>query len=358
MPEITEQLPRWNMANVYPSINSGEFESDFEKVTKELNKLDEYFKKHGIDKLEKVPDDLKAVGAILSELIGIFNDVIETYSTLESYIYAFYTTNSYDTAAARKFSELEQVGILRKKIFTKFEAWMGSLGPKLEEIYKLTPAVKEYKPTMDYIAEQAKYMMDTKLEDLATELAMSGGGVMWKLQGTVTSQLKMPFERDGVTEELPMTVIRNLANNPDEDVRKRAYETELKGWEKIRESIAFSLNGVKGSAITLAKWRGREDVLHESIDRDKMDRETLNALRWAMKDSFPMFRKYHKRKAKQLGKSKLAWWDLFAPVGVTKLRYSWDEAAEFVVEQFNGFSKELGDFAKNAFDENWIDAGP
>ena len=358
MPEITEQLPRWNMANVYPTINSPQFESDFEKVSKKLKELEEYFKKHGIDRLEKVPDDIKAVGAILTELIGIFNEVIEIFGTLEAYIYAFYTTDSYDTEVARKFSELEQVGILRRKITTKFEAWIGSLGPKLEEIYKLAPAVKEYKPILDYMAEQAKYLMETKMEDLATELEMSGGGVMWKLQGTITSQLKMPFERDGVIEELPMTVIRNLANNPVEDVRKRAYEAELKGWEKLRESVAFSLNGIKGSAITLAKWRGREDVLHESIDRDKMDWETLNALLAAMKDSFPMFRKYLKSKAKKLGKKKLPWWDLFAPVGKTELKYSWDEAAEFVVDQFNGFSKELGNFAKTAFDANWIDAGP
>jgi oligoendopeptidase F len=34
----------------------------------------------------------------------------------------------------------------------------------------------------------------------------------------------------------------------------------------------------------------------------------------AMQDSFPMFRKYFKAKAKRLGKDKLAWYDLYAPM--------------------------------------------
>ena len=49
----------------------------------------------------------------------------------------------------------------------------------------------------------------------------------------------------------------------------------------------------------------------------------------AMEDLFPMFRKYFNAKAKKLGKEKLAWWDVFAPMGKTDKVYSFDEAARF-----------------------------
>jgi pepF/M3 family oligoendopeptidase len=87
-----------------------------------------------------------------------------------------------------------------------------------------------------------------------------------------------------------------------------------------------------------------------------MDRATLNAMLGAMKDSFPMFRKYFKQKAKLLGKEKLAWWDINAPMGKTDKVYSWEEARDFIVENFNKFSPELGAFARRAFDSHWIDA--
>jgi pepF/M3 family oligoendopeptidase len=115
------------------------------------------------------------------------------------------------------------------------------------------------------------------------------------------------------------------------------------------------MNGVKGETLTLDKKRGREDALHASLDFARIDRATLNAMLGAMKDSFPMFRRYFKHKAKLLGKEKLAWWDIFAPMGKTDKIYSWEEARDFIVANFNKFSPELGAFAQRAFDNRWID---
>ena len=75
-----------------------------------------------------------------------------------------------------------------------------------------------------------------------------------------------------------------------------------------------------------------------------------------MKDSFPMFRKYFKHKAKLIGKDKLAWWDIYAPVGSANKTYSFEEARDFVLKNFDNFSPELTQFAKRAFENNWIDA--
>ena len=76
----------------------------------------------------------------------------------------------------------------------------------------------------------------------------------------------------------------------------------------------------------------------------------------AMEASFPMFEKYHLNKAKRIGKDKLAWWDLSAPIGRADKAYTFEEARDFIVENFNKFSPELGTFARRAFDNNWIDA--
>ena len=116
------------------------------------------------------------------------------------------------------------------------------------------------------------------------------------------------------------------------------------------------MNGIKGTAITLNQRRGRVDGLHESIDMSHIDRQTLDAMLSAMHDSFPKFQKYFLAKAKRLGKDKLAWWDIFAPVGEINKTYSWDETRTIILENFNKFSPELSLFAKKAFDQNWIDA--
>ena len=57
--------------------------------------------------------------------------------------------------------------------------------------------------------------MSEPLEALAAELCVDAGGAFGKLQGSVTSQLMVPLERDGKTEQLPITTVRNFVFDPD-----------------------------------------------------------------------------------------------------------------------------------------------
>ena len=358
MPDTSGKLPHWDLSNVYAGLEAADFTEDMAKLKGMIDDLGEFIKENGIGRLPEPPADTAATGKILDEAIERLNALIRLRATLNAFINSFSSTDTRNAIAARKMSELEQLGVRLENAYTRFEAWVGSLGPVLERICAQAPIAREHHQALLDIVEESKHRMDAKLEDLATELVLAGGGSMWKLQYGTTSQLTMPFERDGKTEDLPMTVLRNLGNDPDEDVRRRGYETEIAGWEKIREPVAFAMNGVKGTAVTLAKWRGYDSVLHTALELNKIDRPTLDALLAAMKGSFPMFRRYFKSKAKKLGKKQMAWWDLSAPMGEADLHYTWSEASDFVVEQFGQFSGELAEFARNAFDRNWIDAEP
>jgi len=359
MAKNTGQLPHWDLTNVYRSLESEDFEADFELLKSLLDELEGMIEKHHIGRLERPPDDLAHEGEVLDAFISKLNEMLRIRSTLEAYIYGFVTTDSYNSTASRRMSELENVSVRAKKIFVRFEAWIGSLESSLDDIAESAPVTREHRVALADIAEESAYRMDTPLEDLASELVISGGGAMWKLQGTVTSQLKMPFEKeDGTTEVLPITVIRNMSSSTDESVRRRAYETELEGYERIQEPVAFALNCVKGTAITLASRRGHDSVLDKTLLQNRMDRETLDALLASMRESFPAFRRYFHSKAEKLGKDRLDWWDLTAPTGSAELTYAWDEARDFIVEQFGTFTGELADFARNAFEKRWIDAEP
>ncbi|MCK4413871.1 MAG: M3 family oligoendopeptidase [Candidatus Eisenbacteria sp.] len=358
MPQMTEKLPRWDMSNVYPGLESDELERDLSRLREDLETLDGFVQAKGIGRLEQPPMDLAAAAETLDAFIGRYNDIARVMQTVIAYTYGFLTTDSYNKVAARRMSELEQLEIRLQKCRVRLQGWIGSLGSVLPQICEQAPVAREHRAVLDLLQEQSRYLMRADLEDLAAELQLSGGGAVWKLQGTVTSQLKVPFEQDGKETELPITKIRNLAYDPDESVRRRAYEAELKAWESVREPVAFAMNSVKGSAVTLSRWRGRDDVLHEALDRNRIDRDTLEALLAAMRDSFPDFRRYFLSKAHKLGKQRLPWWDLFAPVGKANLSYTWEEARDYIVTQFGRFDDELAEFARRAFAGNWIDAEP
>ena len=243
-----------------------------------------------------------------------------------------------------------------RKLSVQFEAWVGKIAPKLDKIVANNKSAAAHEFMLKESAEQSKYLMSDSEEGLAAELTLSGGNAFEKLQGTVTSQLSVDFELDGKTQKLPMPALINLRSHPDESVRRRAYDAENQAWESVKETLAACLNGVKGESNTLNKRRGREDALHSALDAARLDRKTLKAMLGAMEDSFPMFRKYFKAKAKKLGKEKLAWWDIFAPMGKTDKVYSFEEARDFILDNFGKFSPDLSAFAQRAFDHHWIDA--
>jgi len=150
-----------------------------------------------------------------------------------------------------------------------------------------------------------------------------------------------------------------MAYNRDPEVRKKAYEAELVAYDKIDKSVSFALNGIKGEVLSTCKLRGYESPLDMSLIQSYMDRETLDAMFSALQSSLPVFRKYLRKKAELLGHMNgLPFYDLFAPVGEVNMKFSYDEAADFVINNFYGFSQKLGDFAKEAFLNDWIDADP
>jgi pepF/M3 family oligoendopeptidase len=351
---MTVSATRWDMTNVYPSLESKEFKIAIKKYKSALDEMEVFFKKASKADSKTEP---KKLGKLLGESVDRFNALFELSNTINPYIYSFVTTDSHNQNAMRALSEFEQMSVQASVLNTKFQAWVGTLGKAaIKKAAKTSDSAKAHEFALNEAAEQSKYLMSEAEEILAAELTLSGGNAFGKLQGTVTSQLSVDFELDGKTQKMPMPALINLRSHPNEPTRRRGYEAENIAWEGVKETLAACMNGVKGETLTLDKKRGREDAIHASLDFARIDRATLNAMLGAMKDSFPMFRKYFKHKAKLIGKEKLAWWDISAPMGKTGKVYSFDEARDFIAENFNKFSPELGAFAKRAFDNNWIDA--
>jgi pepF/M3 family oligoendopeptidase len=357
-----EPLPHWDLSNVYPGLESDEFARAIDQLKSQLDDLDSTISAHQIAKTGVMPANVSQLAHVIGRYLDKRNALLRLYRTLLSYVYAFVTTDSYNTTAKRAMSELDMLRVRLERQEVRFRGWIGMVVE--EEPDALPGALAPEGPAREHAfylwetAEQSRYQMSEAEETLASELSASGASAWERLQGVIASQVKVSFERDGQIADLPITVIQNLYTDPDADVRRRAYEAELEAWKRVREPLAACLNGVKGAVTTLYQRRGRSDALHESLDLGRIDRETLETMLGAMRGSFPAFRQYWHAKANRLGKERLPWWDLFAPVGRLERRYRFVEARDFIVEKFGTFSERLAAFAQRAFDHHWIDAEP
>jgi pepF/M3 family oligoendopeptidase len=155
-----------------------------------------------------------------------------------------------------------------------------------------------------------------------------------------------------------MSAVRNMAYDANRDVRRHAYEAELTGWKKVALPLAAAMNSIKNEVQVLAHHRNWQSALEASLFANSIDNQTLEAMLSAARASFPDFRRYLHAKARALEVPRLAWYDLFAPIGTENRAWDFDEAAAFIVEQFGTYSERLSGFAARAFAEHWIDAEP
>ncbi len=362
MTTVTQPLPHWDLTTVYPGLDSHQFEEGFNAAVARIADLATLFDRHGVGARPgssgagtAAPDD--ATAPAFDEVVERFNAVLTEIGTLGAYIRAHVATNSRDDRAQAQLSALQRHTVLLSQLDTRLTAWIGALD--IAALAGRSETARTHAYALERARVEAAHQMAPGEEALAAELGPSGGTAWGKLHGNWTSQQMVRLiGPDGAAEDLPMSMVRNRAYDADRAARRRAYEAELAAWERAALPLAAALNSIKGQVDTLSTRRGWVSPLDAALFENSIDRATLDAMMEAARASFPDFRRYLRAKARALGASALAWYDLFAPVGRAERAWGYDEGAHFISETFGSYAPGMRDLADRAFRESWIDAEP
>jgi oligoendopeptidase F len=345
-------LPRWDLTPFFPSLDSAEFRDAFETVPAELQALEGFFDKQGIGAPHPSRPDAGSFEAVVNRL----NATLERVDLVSNYLSLHVTTDSYDETAQAMESEFQMRTRGLATLVTRFRAWVGDLD--LECLLEESAVAREHEYALRKAQVQARHLMGAEAEALAVELGLSGGAAWSKLHGNISSRLTVSVPLEGQDKALPMSMVRNLAYDPDRAVRRRAYEAELAGWKSVEVPLAAALNGVKGESGALVRKRGWSMPLAPAIFESNIDEPTLEAMLGAARESFPTLRRYLRAKARLLGLERLAWYDLFAPIAAGGRQWSYEEGERFVADQFARYSPKMSELALRSARERWVDAEP
>jgi pepF/M3 family oligoendopeptidase len=341
---------RWSLDKLYTSFDSPEFKRDWQRNDEETESLKAWaaaaLKDHS-DAVSKMETYVRKLTACL-----------ELQNRMMSYAQLLVSVDAKNQKALQIIEQLEEKSVELVEPSVLFQKWIGAL-PDLDAAISSSALLEEHRFFLKENAEKSKHLLSDKEEVLLAKMKNTGSNAWAKLQELLTSTLLVDITLDGEEKQLPLPVVRNLAYEKDPVVRKTAYEAELRAYKKIEESSAAALNGIKGEVITVSKLRGYESPLDKTLQDSRMDRESLEAMLTAMRESLPAFRKYYRKKAELLGhQNGLPFYDLFAPMGEVNMRFTYQEARDFIVKHFGSFSERLARYAAKAFDERWIDAEP
>jgi pepF/M3 family oligoendopeptidase len=340
---------RWSLDELYSGFSSDEYQKDLANLKELIGK----FNKWGDENLDK-RDQAR------QKLEGYIEFSKEISTSLTKLMTFAMLTSSVDVNNEEALMYSDQLSVLATELTkpqVSFQKFIKDLDG-LDDIIASSEILTEHEFFLMEIKKASKYMLSEKEEVLISKMRNTGSRAWTNLQNKIVSNLLVDIVLDGEKKSLPLPVVRNMAYHKDAHVRKTAYEAELESYKKVEEASAAALNGIKGEVITLADLRGYSP-LEEVLLQSRMDRETLDAMFTAIMEYLPVFHKYYRQKGKILGhKNGLPFYDMFAPVGSLDLTFTYDEAMEFVVENFRTFSDRLADYAQNAYENNWLDVEP
>lgn len=333
----------WSLKELYTGLDDPKYASDIKKLEDSIAVAADFVKNPPTSELEIAETILKSK-----------EEISETASLLFNYL-GF--SQAVDTENGELMAQTNNLLRIMSKV-APIEAAADKLLAGISDIdalVKESEICKEYAFLLKENKEKAKHLLSDEVEEMYAAMDMTGGGAWGNLQSFLSSTLKVDYEGKVIT----LSEVRNLASDPDGEVRKKAYEAEIKAYEKIQDGIAFALNNIKNQVTMIAEKRGYESPIDMTLKNSRMQRETLDALWGAIDEYLPVFRKYMRHKAEMLGyKNGLPFYELFAPMGKSDKKYTTEEARDYLVNTFKEFSPDLSNMIQEAFDNSWIDFFP
>jgi len=354
--EHESALPRWSVADVHESFNSRSFSDAMERAGSNVARLEALFETHNIRQVEKRSPNAED-GTAADEIIQAFNKTVDEQDILISYIYATVSTDSRHEQAQGLLSEMEDLDARISPLLARLADWVASLD--VQALQAVSVEVREHLGPLLRLQDRAIHQMSEAEEGLYAELGTTGSSAWGRLQSDLTSQLSIDVHLPSGTTSMPMAAVRGLATDGDVEVRKAAYDAEMRAWPQVAVACAAAMNSIKGEANTVNKRRNWKSPLDASLYSNSVSTATFTAMQSAIIASLPDFRRWMRVKAQLHGDTNgLSWWNLFAPLSISPGAISWDEGISLVKGAFASYSDRLAHLVDRSITEQWLDAEP
>ncbi len=203
----------------------------------------------------------------------------------------------------------------------------------------------------------AKLKLPADTEALISELAADGYHAWDQLYNVISGSKQVEFEEDGETKTMSLGQLQSkFMDAPDRETRQRAFTIFEKEWGELAPVISMALNYQAGFRLTTYQHRGWDSVLQEPLFNNRLQAQTLDTMWRVIDEKSERLLDYFSAKAKVLGIDKLTWFDVFAPVGKVESNFSFEHAANFVIDNLRKVNPDIADFCRMAVDNGWVES--
>ena len=290
----------------------------------------------------------------LKEILAIHEEIQKSFTECGSFIEALNSANIHDQQAklltGQLYSNLPAfqlaTTILNKKFASYQEVdWQDLMTHFSQIAFRLSEMRRD-----------GQELLDEQSENIINTLALDGQSAWSQHYDTIVASIQIPFNGEMLSAG---QAFNTMMSSQDKAVRQELFEKWEKAWSEKADIFADTLNHLDGFRLNNYKLHGVQDYLKQPLEYNRLDKETLDMMWGTIQKNKQPIIDFLTRKAQLFGKDKMDWQDQDAPIVLgdfEERRYTFDQAADFIVENFKKFSPKMSEFAQMAFDKAWIEA--
>lgn len=338
----------WNLESIF---NGGSSSPDFIVFVEQTDKLVREMLKELKDSGETVAEDEQ-----LTLWTDKLQDILARLREADSFVACLTSQQMSDKRAVALTEKIQTLSARYRQALNLYDAKLSVVSEERFKEWTNHPKLAPVLFPLNERREAARDKLSPALEGVASELAIDGYHGWGEHYNTIVGRISIPWDEDGTSLELSVGQADNKLDDPDPEVRERMSTLWEAAWAGQADLCSDTLNRLAGFRLKLYGMRGWSDPLSEPLRINRMSHETLDAMWDAVAEGIEPLQRYLKIKAKCLGKEKLSWHDVNAPIATSQAKITYDEAAELITDAFAQFSPNMAKLAQTAFNDDWIEA--
>jgi len=339
-----EEKFKWSLEDIYP--NQEEWKKDFVKIQNEY-----------ISKMEAFRGKLTNAENVLA-CFQLDNDMSRLMDKVYVYAYMKADENQDDSAASEMSSRAET-------LYSQVAAAGSFVRPELldqpESVIKGyidNPALVDYRHALDVLLKLKPHTLSKPEEELlakASDMASSPSVIFDKV---TEADMVFPKVQNEKGEEVQLSegVFYRYLQNPDRELRKRVYEGMLGSYDKVKNTLATTLNSEVKKNWFYAQARKYNSSLEASLSGENIPQEVYDNLIKAVNNNLSYLHQYVALRKKVFKLDQVQIYDMYVPlVADYTLTVPYENAQEILFDGLKPLGEEYLDMLKKGFESRWID---
>ncbi|MGD2105706.1 MAG: M3 family oligoendopeptidase [Anaerolineae bacterium] len=289
------------------------------------------------------------------EMMQLAESITTTTARLIGYARLWFAENTQAQDALAFLGRIEQLGTEIRNRMLFFELWWKGLEQGAAQ--RLLDVSGDYAYYLETLRRFRPHTLSEPEEKIVNIKDVNGVDALVNLYDMITNRLTFELTVDGELKELTRAELSAYFRDPSAALREAAYRelNEVYGDQATVLGQIYS-HRMRDWANENLSLRGFDSAIAVRNLANDIPGPVVDTLLDVCQENVPLFHRYFRFKASQLGLDRLRRYDVYAPLGAADKAYPFPEAADLVLESLRSFSTDLATSAQRVFTEDHLDS--